>query len=152
MRFADDIDGLAGSAAELSELIKRLDESCSSYGMEISAEKTKVMTNVHVKNLQTEFKVKNSVLQIVDQFIYLGAMVTDNGSKIEILSRMAKAQSALSRLKIIWNDNHVSVKSKIRLLRSMVIIVGFVLNPPPPSTKFWLLASGYVKRLTTFAL
>ena len=123
MRFADDIDGLASSQEELAELIRRFDESCSAYGMEISAEKTKVMTNVHVKNLQTEFKVKDSVLQIVDQFIYLGATVTDNGSKIEILSRMAKAQSALSRLKIIWNDNHVSVKSKIRLLRSMVISV-----------------------------
>ena len=71
LRFADDIDGLAGSDVELAELIKRLDDSCSSYGMEISAEKTKVMTNTHVKNLQTEFKVKDSVLQIVDQFVYL---------------------------------------------------------------------------------
>ena len=53
LRFADDIDGLAGSDVELAELIKRLDDSCSSYGMEISAEKTKVMTNTHVKNLQT---------------------------------------------------------------------------------------------------
>ena len=48
--------------------------------MEISAEKTKVMTNSHVKNVNSEFKVKDSVLQIVDQFIYLGALVTDNGS------------------------------------------------------------------------
>ena len=123
LRFADDIDGLAGSADELSELIKKLDESCSSYGMEISAEKTKVMTNVHVKNLQSEFKVKDNILQIVDKFIYLGATVADNGSKTEILSRMAKAQSALSKLKIVWDDKNISVKSKIRLLRSMVISV-----------------------------
>ena len=79
LRFADDIDGLAGSQEELTELIRRLDESCSKYGMEISAEKTKVMSNVHVKDLQTQFKVKDSVLEIVNQFIYLGALVTDNG-------------------------------------------------------------------------
>ena len=39
LRFADDIDGLAGSKEELAELIRRLDESCTKYGMEISAEK-----------------------------------------------------------------------------------------------------------------
>ena len=123
LRFADDIDGLAGSQEELAELIRRLDESCSAYGMEISAEKTKVMTNVHVKDIQTQFKVKDSVLEIVNQFIYLGALVTDNGSKKEILSRMAKAQSALSRLKIIWKDKNICVKSKIRLMRSLVISI-----------------------------
>ena len=31
LRFADDIDGLAGSQAELAELIRRLDKSCSAY-------------------------------------------------------------------------------------------------------------------------
>ena len=77
LRFADDIDGLAGSQAELKELIKRLDVSCTKYGMEISAEKTKVMTNSHVKNVNSEFKVKDSVLQIVYQFIYRGALVTE---------------------------------------------------------------------------
>ena len=123
LRFADDIDGLAGSEEELANLIKRLDDSCSSYGMEISAEKTKVMTNSHVKNIKSEFKVKDSALQVVDQFIYLGATVTDNGSKSEVLSRMAKAQSSLSKLKIIWKDKCISVSCKIRLLRTLVISV-----------------------------
>ena len=53
------------------------------------------MTNTHVKDLNIEFKVKDSVLEVVDKFIYLGATVTDNGSKNEILSRMAKAQNSL---------------------------------------------------------
>ena len=91
--------------------------------MEISAEKTKVMTNVYVKDLHTQFKVKDSVLEVVDQFIYLGALVTDSGSKKEILSRMAKAQNSLSKLKIIWKDKNISIKSKIRLLRSLVISI-----------------------------
>ncbi len=88
----DGIDGLAGSQEELAELIRRLDESCSKYGMEISAEKTEV--NVHVKDLLTQYKVKGSVLEVGNQFIYLGALVL-NGSKKEILSRMAKAHSVL---------------------------------------------------------
>ena len=36
---------------------------------------------------------------------------------------MAKAHSSLSKLKIIWKDKHISVKSKIRLMRSLVISI-----------------------------
>ena len=43
--FADDIDGLAGEEEELAKLVERLDKASTAYGMEISAERTKVMTN-----------------------------------------------------------------------------------------------------------
>ena len=46
LRFADDIDGLAGEEEELANLVQRLDKACTAYGMEISAEKTKLMTPV----------------------------------------------------------------------------------------------------------
>ena len=45
LRFADDIDGLAGEEEELANLVERLDKASTAYGMEISAEKTKLMTN-----------------------------------------------------------------------------------------------------------
>ena len=38
LRFADDIDGLAGEEEELSKLAERLDKSSTAYSMEISAE------------------------------------------------------------------------------------------------------------------
>ena len=45
LRFADDIDGWAGEEKELANLVQYLDKACIAYGMEISAEKTKLMTN-----------------------------------------------------------------------------------------------------------
>ena len=42
--FADDIDGLAGEE-ELANLVERFDKASTAYGMEISPEKTKLMTN-----------------------------------------------------------------------------------------------------------
>ena len=45
LRFADDIDGLEGSEHELAQLIERIDQTSQAYGMEINAEKTKLMTN-----------------------------------------------------------------------------------------------------------
>ena len=43
--FADDIGGLACSELELANLVEHLDETSTQYGMQISAEKTKLMTN-----------------------------------------------------------------------------------------------------------
>ena len=43
LRFANDVYGLAGEKGELAKLVKRLDKASTAYGMEISAEKTKLM-------------------------------------------------------------------------------------------------------------
>ena len=45
LHFADDIDGLAGSEQELKNLIRHLDRSFMAYGIEISANKTKLIAN-----------------------------------------------------------------------------------------------------------
>ena len=77
--------------------------------MEISAEKTKIMTNSHANGLQNDISINGSVLQCVDQFVYLGAIVSDSGSRNEILSRMAKAQNSLSKPKVVRNDKHIYI-------------------------------------------
>ena len=43
-RFANDIDGLAGEEEVLAKLAECLDKASTAYGMEISAQKTKLMT------------------------------------------------------------------------------------------------------------
>ena len=54
--FADDIDGLAGEEGELANLVPRLDKASISYYKEISAKKTKLMTN-NISGINTEIKV-----------------------------------------------------------------------------------------------
>ena len=46
-------------------------------------------------------------------FKYLGSVKTDEGSKPEILSRIAQATAALTRLTPVWNDRSISLSSKI---------------------------------------
>ena len=100
LRFADDIDALAEEEQELEALVESLDKTCTRYKMEISAEKTKLMTN-SVNGIQREIKVKGQKLGTVTSFKYLGAVVSDNGSKPEVLSRIAQATAALTKLKPI---------------------------------------------------
>ena len=75
--------------------------------MEISAEKTKLMTN-NTSGINTEIKVRGQKLETVKNFKYLGSVITDEGSKPEILSSMAQTAAALTRLKPIWIDEYVS--------------------------------------------
>ena len=60
LRFADDIDGLAGEE-ELAKSVEWLDKASRAYGMEISAEKTKLMTN-NTSGINTEIKVNGQEL------------------------------------------------------------------------------------------
>ena len=71
--------------------------------MEISAKKTKQ-------------KVKGQKLGTVTSFEYLGVVVSDDGSKAEILSRIAQATAALTKPKPIWRDNNISLISKVKLM------------------------------------
>ena len=121
LRFADDIDGLAGREEELKSLVERLDKTSKAYGMEISAQKTKLMTNA--KGINAEIKIGEVKLETVKSFKYLGAIVTDQGSKPEVIARIAQTIAALTKLRTIWNDRNITLKSKIRLMRSLVLSI-----------------------------
>ena len=87
--------------------------------MEVSAEKARLVTN-NTSGINTEIKVNGQKLETVTNFKYLGSIITDEGSKPEILSRIAQATAALTRLKPVWIDKSISLSSKIRLMRSLV--------------------------------
>ena len=80
--------------------------------MEISAEKTKMMTN-NTSGINTKIKVKGHKFETVTSFKYLGSIITDEGSKPGILSRIAQTTAALTRLKPVWIDKSISLSSKI---------------------------------------
>ena len=78
--------------------------------MEISAEKTRLMTN-SANGIRREVKVKGQKLGTVTSFKYLGAVVSDEGTKPKVLSRFAQATTALTKLKPIWRDNNIFLGS-----------------------------------------
>ena len=63
LRFAGDIDGLAGEE-ELVNIVDRLDKASTAYGMEISAGKTKLMIN-STSGINTKIKVNGQKLETV---------------------------------------------------------------------------------------
>ena len=62
LHFANDISGLAGEEEELAKLVEHLNKASTAYGMEISAEKTKLLAN-NTSGKNTEIKVNGQKLE-----------------------------------------------------------------------------------------
>ena len=90
--------------------------------MQISAEKTQLMTN-NTNVISTDITIDNKKLETVRIFKYQGAIVSDEGSKPEVLSRVAQTTAAVTKLKVIWNDRNIAISSKIRLMRSLAMSI-----------------------------
>ena len=125
--------------------VESLDKTCTRYKLEISAEKTKLMTN-SANGIQREIKVKGQKLGSVTSFKYLGAVVSDDVSKPEILSRIEQATAALTKLTPIWRDNNISLGSKVKPMRSLVISIFLY------ACETWTLTAELEKRTQAFEM
>ena len=77
------------------------------------------MTN-KTSGINTEIKKNGQKLETVTSFKYLGSVITDEGSKPEIFSRIALTTAALTSLRPVWDDGSIYVSSKIHPMRSHV--------------------------------
>ena len=124
LRFADDIDGLAGKEQELANPVNRLDKTSSQYIMEISAKKTKLMTN-STKPIEKKITASGQELETGNQFKY-GATLSEEDSKTEVLSRAAQTAAALAKVKQMWRDKNISLSAKLKLLHALVLSIFFI--------------------------
>ena len=97
LRFADDTDDLAGQEQELVKLINHVEEASTAYGIQISAEKTQLMTD-NTNGISNDITIDNKKLETVRSFKYLGAVVSHEGSKPKVLSRIAHTTAAVTKL------------------------------------------------------
>lgn len=111
LRFANDINGLGGTETDLANLVERLEKTSEAYGMQISAEKTKMMID-NTSGISSNIRVSDETLETLQSFKYLGAIITDEGSMPEVRSRIAQTTAALARLKPIWDDRNIDLSSK----------------------------------------
>ena len=91
--------------------------------------------------INIEIKVKEQKLETVTSVKYLGSFITDEGSKPEILSRIAQTTAAVTSLKPVWNDMSISLSSKIRLTSSLVTSIFLY------ACKLWTLTAELLRRI-----
>ena len=89
--FADDTNGSPGEVQELANLVDLLDKTSASYGMEISAEKTKLMAN-NTNGITEEISVNGQRLETVSSFRYLGSAVPTKDPNLRSSSELCRQQ------------------------------------------------------------
>ena len=80
---------------ELADSVERLGGAFTAYGMEIGAGGTGLMAS-NTGGINTEIEVSARRLETVTSLKYLGSVIADEGSKPEILSRIAQTTAALT--------------------------------------------------------
>ena len=121
LRFADDIDLMAGTNGELQALTDKLAQTAGSYGMEISTGKSKVMVNSMNSDTHAIITMEGEQLEEVQNFKYLGATLSKDGtSTAEIRSRIAIATATMVKLSALWRSK-ISFHTKHRLFKSLVL-------------------------------
>ena len=91
------------------------------------------------KEIRYKFSVSNGGRS--SRFTYDGLL-----PKPEVLSRIAQATAALTKLKPIWRDNNISLGSKVKLMRSLVISIFLY------ACESWTLTAELEKRTQAFEM
>ena len=109
LEFANDIDAQAEEEQELEALVESLDKTCTRHKMEISAKKTRLMTN-SANGILREIKGRIWVLYKlhVPQSSCFRCWLQTRDS----FSRIAQPTAAFTKLKPIWSDKNIAMDQR----------------------------------------
>ena len=94
--FADDIVLIAETPEELQTLVNRVYESSSDYGLKINIAKTEMQV-ISKGKCDLSITINNNRLKQVEDFVYLGGTIADNGSSTnDIKTIIRKAGTAFN--------------------------------------------------------
>ena len=124
LRFADDIDLIAGSNAEFQTLINTLVSASKEYGMEISTEKSKSIVNSVNIDDHANILMDGTQLEDVKTFKYLGSTLKYySSSENEIRIQLATSTLAMVRLDTIWRSKNIRFLIKFNLYKSIILSI-----------------------------
>src|SRR5215831_12141300 len=120
VRFADDQAMLAGKNEGLQRLMDGLNSAAEDYGMRINVKKTKSMVISKTGNKDVEITIGQHKVEQVQQFRYLGALITEDGRCAqEVKCRIAMAKQAFTRRKKILCSK-MNMALRARLAKTLV--------------------------------
>jgi len=109
LRFADDIAVIAENEEDLSNMLKKMNDTLKEYHMKINQRKTKVLI-CSKQQIYANIFLNGKMLETVQNFIYLGSKITSDGnSNTDIISRIAQAKAAFYKKRNLFTINTVSL-------------------------------------------
>ena len=122
LAYADDICLLADDLEDLRTLTEAVVCEAGKVGLKVNTRKTEIM-KVRT-NDNSQVTIGNEPLQEVDKFVYLGCQISKDGDiRNEIGIRIGKAGAAFKNMEKVWNEDGMSLRTKLKLFNSIVLSV-----------------------------
>ena len=123
LRFADDIVLIAETPEELQTLVDKVYKASCDIGLKVSIAKTEVQA-ISKSKCSLNIDIANDRLKQVEDFVYLGGKIAENGSSTsDIKNRIRKAGAAFQRLNNIWTSKSISSHTKMQLYQSLILSI-----------------------------
>jgi hypothetical protein len=121
LRFADDIDLVTENMEDLQRITTNIDLQSKRFGLNINTEKTKVMS-IGKEHEDLQITVGGNQLEQVPEFVYLGAVISEDGScEADIKRRIGLAAGTFGNLTTIWKAKNITIKTKVKVYETMVV-------------------------------
>ena len=123
--YADDTTLIAESLIRILELLEALTAESEKFGLKINTKKTKIMPISKREDERRNVQHRNSEIEIVKTFTYLGSeLKAEGGTENEIKRRIALAGTVFNRLQDkIFKKHDIKLRTKLRIFNTCVIPV-----------------------------
>ncbi|XP_078682172.1 uncharacterized protein LOC144916725 [Branchiostoma floridae x Branchiostoma belcheri] len=144
--FADDLALLSENNQNLQHLTTKLEQFAGKVGLRISIEKTKTMeVGDRADQPRLTISVYNTQVETVDQFTYLGSVLSNSGEvEPDISCRLGKAAAVFRRMRTIWATSAIDLDNKLRLYNSIVLPTAIY------ASETWKCTAKLTKKLDVF--
>ena len=120
LRYADDTTLMAESEEELKSLLMKVKEDSEKVGLKLNIQKIKIMASGPI----TSWEIDGETVETVADFIFWGSKTTADGDfSHEIKRRLLLGRKVMSNLDSIFKSRDITLPTKVRLVKAMVIPV-----------------------------
>lgn len=122
IRYADDTVLIASTEQDLQALVDVVNRKSEEMGLRINVKKTKCMIvskNKTKRNIT--ITVNGEKIEQVDEFVYLGALITTDGRcEAELRRRIAIAKATFHQMSKVFCNRNINLKLRYRMIKSYV--------------------------------
>ena len=120
LRYADDTTFMAESKEELKSLLMKVKEESEKVCLKLNIQKIKIMASGPI----TPWQIDEETRETVRDFILGGSkIIADGACGQEIKRHLLLAKKAMTNLDIILKSRHITLPTKVYLVKAMVFPV-----------------------------
>ena len=120
LRYVDDTTLMAESEKELKSLLMKVKEESEKVGLKLNIQKTKIMASGPI----TSWQMDRETVETVADLTFLGSKIAADGDcSHEIKRRLLLARKAMTNLDSILKSRDITLPTKVRLVKAMVLPV-----------------------------